>query len=149
VPSVEPPKAAAPAAVSINGPAQAGGDSFGLQSGNGGGIGGGGSTGACTGPNCGGGTGMSEVFYRRYLSAILQEKVQRDDRVNRLVFSADFAVTISPSGRVTSVNILKSSGRDDRDASIKAILLAISNLDPPPSAVRFPQRVTVRGRRSL
>ncbi len=92
---------------------------------------------------------MSEVFYRRYLSAILQEKVQRDDRINRLVFSADFAVTISPGGRVTSVSILKSSGRDDRDASIRSILLAISNLDPPPSAVRFPQRVTVRGRRSL
>ncbi|MBY0391666.1 MAG: TonB C-terminal domain-containing protein, partial [Novosphingobium sp.] len=138
----------APAAVSINGPAQAGSDAFGLQSGNGGGLGGGGSTGACTGPACGG-TGMSEVFYRRYLSAVLQEKVQRDDRVNRLVFSADFAITISPSGRISSVSLLKTSGRDDRDASLKAILLAISNLDPPPSGVRFPQRITVRGRRSL
>ena len=148
MPNVEPPKAAAaPAAVSINGPAQAGSDAFGLQAGNGGGLGG---SGGCVGPNCGGGgNGMSEVFYRRYLSAVLQEKVQRDDRVNRLVFSADFAITISPSGRVTSVSVIKTSGREDRDASLKAILLAISNLDPPPSAVRFPQRITVRGRRSL
>ena len=121
-----------------------------MQSGNGGGTGGGGGNGTCTGTNCGGGGGgMGEVFYRRYVSAVLQEKVQRDDRVNRLVFSADFAITISPSGRITQVSVLKSSGRDDRDAALRAILLAISNLDPPPAVVKFPQRITVRGRRSL
>ncbi|MBC3871947.1 TonB C-terminal domain-containing protein, partial [Undibacterium oligocarboniphilum] len=58
-------------------------------------------------------------------------------------------ITISPSGRITSASLLKTSWRDDRDAALKAILLAITNLDPPPSAVRFPQRITVRGRRSL
>ncbi|WP_399311548.1 hypothetical protein [Undibacterium oligocarboniphilum] len=56
---------------------------------------------------------------------------------------------MSPSGRITSASLLKTSWRDDRDAALKAILLAITNLDPPPSAVRFPQRITVRGRRSL
>lgn len=150
VPSVEPKPAAAPAApapVSINGPAQAGTDSFGLQAGNGGGSGGGGG-GTCVGANCGGG-GMGETFYRRYISAVLQEKVQRDDRVNRLLFAADFGITIDPNGRITQVEILKSSGNDARDQMIKTILLAVTNLDPPPPVVKFPQRITVRGRRSL
>lgn len=92
---------------------------------------------------------MSEVFYRRYLSAILQEKVQRDDRINRLVFTADFAITISPGGRVTAVALLKSSGRADRDQELRAVLLSAVDLDPPPAGVRFPQKITVRGKRSL
>lgn len=154
VPQSEAPKpvaAPAPAPISINGPAQAGSDAFGLQSGNGNGATGNG-TGTCLGANCGGGGGgggMSDVFYRRYLSAVLQEKVQRDDRINRLVFSSDFAITVSPTGRITQVTLLKSSGREDRDQAIRAVLLAVTNLDAPPGAVRFPQRITVRGRRSL
>jgi len=139
--------------VSINGPAQAGADSFGLQSGSGNGAVGSGNgtgdgTGTCTGANCGGG-GMGEIFYRRYISAVLQEKVQRDDRVNRLLFTADFSIVISPAGRITQVDIFKSSGSETRDQMLKAILLAVSNLDPPPPVVKFPQRITVRGRRSL
>jgi TonB family protein len=92
---------------------------------------------------------MSEVFYRRYLSAILQERVQRDDRINRLIFAADFAVTISPSGHITEASLLKSSGHADRDQELRTILLGVSDLDPPPSGVRFPQKITVRGRRSI
>ena len=92
---------------------------------------------------------MSEVFYRRYLSAVLQEKVARDDHVNRLVFAADFAITISPGGRITSAELLKSSGHGDRDQELRSLLLAVGSLDPPPAGVRFPQRITVRGKRSL
>ncbi len=156
VPNPEPKPAsapAAPAAMSINGPAQAGADSFGMQSGNGGGMGG---SGTCLGTNCGGtgaggggGTSMSDVFYGRYLSAVLQEKVQRDDRVNRQVFSADFAITMSSAGRVTVVTLLKTSGRPDRDQALRAILLSAADLDPPPAGMRFPRKVTVRGKRSL
>ena len=148
-PEPKPVAAPAPAPVSINGPAQSGSDAFGLQSGNGGGTGGGGATGTCTGANCGGGGGMGEVFYRRYLNAVLQERVQRDDRVNRQVFLAEVAITISPAGRVTAVSILKSSGRQDRDQIIRSILLAVTNLDPPSLSIKFPQRTVVRGRRSL
>lgn len=150
VPNAEPPKPAA-APVTINGPAQAGSDSFGLQSGSGSGAGAPSSAGTCTGINCGkaAGGGMGEMFYRRYLSAVLQEKISRSDRLNRQVFIADFAITISPSGRITAASVLKSSGRDDRDQDLRTALLAVSNLDPPPAGVRFPQRITVRGKRSL
>ncbi|MBX9885017.1 MAG: TonB C-terminal domain-containing protein [Novosphingobium sp.] len=150
VPNSEPPKPAA-APVTINGPAQAGSDSFGLQSGAGGGLGSPGGTGTCVGLNCGavGGGGMGEVFYRRYLSAVLQERISRDNRLNRLVFAADFAITISPGGRITAASLLKSSGSGDRDAALRSVLMAVSNLDPPPSGVRFPQRITVRGKRAI
>nr|WP_255630149.1 TonB family protein [Novosphingobium sp. FKTRR1] len=92
---------------------------------------------------------MGEVFYRRYLSAVLQERIQRNDKLNRLSFTGDFAITISPGGRVTQVSVLKSTGRDDRDEQLKAALLAVANLDPPPAGVRFPQRVSVRGKRPI
>jgi hypothetical protein len=150
VPNPEPPKApSAPAPMAINGPAQAGGDSFGLQSGNGG-NGAPGGLGTCTGVNCGSvvGGGMSEGFYRRYLSNELQRRVQGDDRLNRQVFSADFAITIA-QGRVTAASLVRSSGRDDRDQALRSVLLTVTNLDPPPNSVRFPQLITVRGRRSL
>ena len=138
----------APAPVSINGPAQAGSDAFGLQSGNGGGMGTG--AGTCTGSFCGGGPSgppMSEQFYNRYIDGLLTERLAADRRLNRLAFTLDVGVTISPSGRVTQVTILKSSGSSDRDKLVREILLAISDLDSPPAGMRFPQRYRVKGKR--
>lgn len=147
-----PQQQAAP--VSINAPAQAGTDSFGLSAGNGAGIGSPGSAGTCLGTNCGpgaGGNGMSEAFYRRYLSSALQERVQDDDKLSRLVFSADFTLTVTPEGRVSGVEFLSGRGRSDDETMKKlgAILAAVRGLDPPPAAMRFPQKVTVRGRRAF
>lgn len=153
---VEAPKApqqqAAP--VSINAPAQAGTDSFGLAAGNGAGIGSPSSTGTCLGTNCGagaGGNGMSESFYRRYLSSALQDRVQNDDKLSRLVFSADFTLSVTSDGRVSGVQLLDARGRSDDETMRKlaAILAAVQGLDPPPQAMRFPQKVTVRGRRAF
>jgi TonB family protein len=131
----------------IDGPAQAGADSYGLQSGSGGGMGAPGSTGTCVGPNCGG--TVSDAFYRRALSSALQERVQDNDKLNRQVFSAEVLITVSPAGNITAVQMVRSSGRQDRDDMLVATLRAIEGLDPPPANVRFPQRVTVRGRRSV
>lgn len=147
VPNPQEPKPAA-APVSINGPAQAGSDAFGLQAGNGGGIGGG--TGTCTGSNCGGGPSgppMGEQFYNRYIDGLLTERLSADRRINRLAFAADVGVTISSSGRVTQVAILKSTGSGDRDRLIREILLSITDLDAPPAGMRFPQRYRIRGKR--
>lgn len=146
----EPKPEAAP--VTIAGPAQAGTDSFGISAGSGGGIGAPGGTGTCLGTDCGGGGGGgggNEAFYRQYLSSALQRRVQDNDRVSRLVFTAEFALTVSPGGTVTGVRLLRSSGKDDRDALLKDILEAVRGLNPPPAAMRFPQTVTVRGRRAL
>lgn len=152
-PSPEPKTPDAPAPVTINGPAQAGTDAFGMQSGSGSGAGAPGGTGTCLGAKCGtGGTGeggVSEGFYRRYLSTTLQQRVQDDDKLNRLVFSADFAITIGPDGRLGAVSLERSSGKDDRDQELMSVLRSVGSFDPPPASLRFPQRITVRGRRSL
>src|SRR5262249_8143209 len=102
--------------------------------------------------NCGAGTGGgggNETFYRRYLSSALQERVQSDNRVNRQVFTADFAITVTPGGTVSSVSLLRSSGKDDRDAALRSLLERIRGLDSPPRSMSFPQRITVRGRRAI
>lgn len=156
-PSTQAPKSAQPqaAAMTVAAAPQAGSDSFGLQAGSGGGIGAPGGTGTCLGTSCGGapagGNGMSETIYRRYLSAALQDRVQADDALARLVFSADLALTVTPGGVVTGVRLIRASGRNDRAVTQKlsSILEQVRGLDPPPAAMRFPQKITVRGKRSL
>ncbi len=151
-PEPAPQKPDAPAPMTIAGEAQAGADSFGLSAGSGGGMGAPSAQGTCIGPNCGGGGGggggLSDGFYRRYLSGVLQQRVQGNDRINRLVFSADFAITIA-AGRVTQAQLLRSTGDKERDRLLEQILEGVSGLDAPPASVRFPQRVTVRGRRAI
>ncbi len=152
-PTPEPtPEKPTPAPMQIDGPAQAGADSFGLSSGTGGGMGAPGSTGTCVGTNCGGsGTsgGISDAFYRRYLASALQEKLDRDKKLSRLVFAAYFLVTITPDGRVSKVVLDQSSGDGERDQTLQAALEGVGRLDPPPASVKFPQRIKVTGKRSL
>lgn len=156
----EAPKAAQPqpqaAPVSIAAPAQAGADAFGLAAGTGGGMGAPASKGTCLGTNCGagpggGGGGIGEAAYRGYLNSALQERVRRDDRINRLVFAADFTLSISREGSVTGVRFVDARGNRDEAAMqrIVSILNGVRGLDPPPATMRFPQKITVRGRRSL
>ncbi|MGI9377341.1 MAG: TonB-dependent receptor, partial [Tsuneonella suprasediminis] len=103
------------------------------------------------GPNCGSGAGggISVGLYTTYLKSALQERVQDDPRLGRLVFSADFTVTVTPDGRVTGVRLRDARGVSDGDMEKLAALLGqVRGLDPPPAAMVFPQRITVRGRRS-
>ena len=146
------PQKEAPAPMQIDGPAQAGTDSFGLQSGAGGGTGAPGSGGTCLGTNCGGGGGgggFSDAMYRRALGSALQDEVQRNNKVNRLVFEAEFMITVTPEGNVSKVELVRGSGQDDRDKVLQATLEAVRGLEPPPKDVKFPQRIKVRGRRSV
>lgn len=144
-PSAE-PKPNAPAPMQMNAEAQAGPGS--LASGTGTGLGTPSGIGTCLGSNCGTG-GIGDAFYGRYLSSELQQRVQDENRVNRSVFTADFAIWISTSGAVTKVELVKGSGDDRRDTLVASLLNKVTGLDPPPSSFRFPQRITVRGRRSL
>jgi periplasmic protein TonB len=131
----------------IDGPAQAGTDAFGLTAGKGGGMGAPGSAGTCVGPNCG--VQISDGFYARYLSGALQERIQDNDKVNRQVFTADFAIWISASGKLTKAELLRSSGDEKRDRLLLATLEGAGSLDVPPQTMKFPQRITVRGRRAF
>ena len=151
---VDAPKASQQQAspVSIAAPAQAGTDSYALQSGSGLGQGAPSSQGTCLGANCGSrpnGSGISVGMYTSYLKSSLQERVQDDPRLGHLVFSADYTLTVTPDGRVTGVRFRNAKGGSDDDMQkLTTLLQGVRGLDPPPSAMVFPQLVTVRGRRS-
>lgn len=138
------PKPDAPAPMTMNADAQAGAGT--IASGTGGGMGSTGSTGTCV-INCGGGIG--DGFYARSLSSALQQRIQRDSKLSRMVFTADFAIWVSANGSVTRADMIRSSGDAKRDAQLKATLEGASGLTPPPATFKFPRRVTVSGRRSL
>ena len=150
----EAPKAAQQQAapMSIAAPAQAGSDSYGLPSGTGQGSGAPSSKGTCIGTNCGSGPtggGTSVGMYTSYLKSVLQERVQDDSRLGRLVFSADYTLTVTRDGRITGVSFRKAKGGSDADMQkLTALLQGVRGLDPPPSTMAFPQFVTVRGRKS-
>lgn len=148
----EPQQQQQAAPVTIAGEAQAGTDSFGLAAGDGGGIGNAGSSGTCLGTSCGpsrGGGGMGETVYRRYLSTALQERVQEDEKLSRLIFTADLHLTVTPDGRITGVELVDATGRNEKElgAQLLAVLAGVRGLDPPPASMSFPQRITVRGKK--
>ncbi|MBP6030483.1 MAG: hypothetical protein KA533_03540 [Sphingobium sp.] len=149
VTSTPEPKPQAPAPMQMNAEAQAGA-AGGIAAGSGGGIGSPSSTGTCVGPNCGiGKGGITDGFYARALSSALQARVQRDSKLSRMVFSADFAIWVSSSGAVTRAELVSSSGDSKRDAMLKTLIEGASGLDAPPASFKFPRRITVKGRRSL
>lgn len=145
VPTPAPEKADTPAAVSIDAAATGAGDAFGLQGGGPGGMGGVGSTGTGTGAA----GGISDRFYRNSLGRDLEDRVGRQNSLKRQLFTAEVDVWVDPRGRVTKVNIVRSSGDASRDEKLIAAIQGIQDLDPPPSSIVFPARVRVGGRKSL
>jgi periplasmic protein TonB len=151
--AVKAPQQPAAAPVSMAASAEAGSDSYGVAAGSGTGIGAPSSGGTCLGTKCGagggGGGGMGLKLYDRYLSDALQTRVDRDDRANRQVFSADFLIWVSPRGKITAVRTVRSTGSDGRDKLLAGILDGIDGLTVPPGDMSFPRKITVRGRRPM
>lgn len=125
----------APKPVTINGPPQAGTDAFNVGAGSGDG-------------NVGYGNGFGEGNYSRFISSTIQQAVQNDDRTSSFVGTAEIDVWIDSDGRVTRAAIAKSSGDAKTDQDLVAVLEGIPRLDePPPTSLRFPQRIRIGGRR--
>jgi len=141
-----PTKSDAPKQLTINGPAQAGTDTFGVAAGNGGGVSVGGDP---NGTDTPGGGDFGEANYARYLQSTLQQAVQSDEQVNRLFFSAQVSVWIGADGRITRVAIVKSSGDNRTDHALVAALQQIGRLDEaPPPQLRLPAHIALKGRRT-
>jgi TonB family protein len=140
---VDQPQQAAPP-LTINGPAQAGGDSFGLQAGSGGGMALGGTPGGLG--NTPGGA-FAEGAYQRQMSSAFTAKLQSDPRVNRWVGAAEVSVSIDGSGVVSRVAIAQSSGNARTDEAIVSSLTGLRLDGPPAPGMRFPQRAKVRARK--
>jgi periplasmic protein TonB len=135
---VEAPKQAPDVAkqITINGPAQAGNDSFNIGAGEGGGM-----------VGSGGGNGDGGGSYEQYLSYALQEAIQRDDRTRRLVFNVHVNLWLSPVGEVTRVELISSSGSQTTDHALVDVLRTVRIDTPPPPNLGMPVRVAMRGYR--
>lgn len=137
-PKIEaPPKPADPAqAMTMDAAGEAGGDAFNIGAGSGGGMAGsgGGSAGTAT--------------YGQYLAYALQQVLQNDERTRRLVFRLALNIWLDPSGRLTRVDLVESSGSPQTDAAVLAALRAAGRVDEKPTAeLTFPARVVITGRR--
>ncbi|HEY1710351.1 MAG TPA: energy transducer TonB [Rhizomicrobium sp.] len=124
----------APKPMTINGPAQAGNDAFNIGAGDGSG-------------SVGSSSGLGDESYSRYMGSSIQQMIQQDDSVNRLVFSTEVAVWIDANGHLTQAKIVRSSGDDKTDEAVLAALKTMPSLEQPPSTLQFPQRIAIRGRR--
>ncbi|MEP9360981.1 hypothetical protein [Sphingomonas sp. KR3-1] len=134
------PQAAAPSAgqaVSIDGPAQAGGDGFNIGSGSGGGMRGGGLAGT------GGVGGFNRAAYASYLQGELRRAVENAKGLRTAVLSARARLWIDASGRITRAEV---SDTDKSDA-IRDALLGRS-VRPPDPSLSMPVQIRVEFRRN-
>jgi periplasmic protein TonB len=122
--------------VTINGPAQAGNDSFNIGAGDGGGM-----------VGSGGGNGVGGASYEQYLGYALQQAIERDDRTRRLAFDVKASLWIEPDGRVSRVELLTPSGSSNTDQALISVLQGLHIDTPPPPTLHMPVRAAIRGRR--
>jgi hypothetical protein len=123
------PKMDAPKPLTINGPAQAGSDAFNLASGDGSG-------------DIAGGFGAES--YSRYLTSLLQDAVEQDDRLNHLAFNVQIAAKVDQNRRLHA-RIIKSSGDAEIDSDIVNTAEHVALDEGPPGAVEF--RLAIHSRR--
>lgn len=152
-PSPEPtptPDKPAPAPMQIDGPAQAGSDSFGLTSGSGGGMGAPSSKGTCIGANCGAApkalAGVDR-FWGRNVANALEAHIENSKKVNVDSFVGEFEIWVSPSGALTRARLVRSSGNAKLDQTVLGLLQTARGLKAPPESLPMPQRVKVGRKR--
>lgn len=121
--------------VTIAGEAQAGGDSFGLQAGRGGGMAGAG--------------GLGSGSYARYVSAILQQALLKDPRTRHLSFNnLRLDLWLDADGKPARVELAQSCGNAKTDAAVLELIRELDRIDErPPASLSFPMRVAMQGRR--
>jgi outer membrane biosynthesis protein TonB len=123
--------------VTMNADAQVGSDAFNIGAGDGGGM-----------VGSGGGTGTGTGSYDQYLGYAIQQAVQRDDRVNRLVFDVRADVWLDAEGRLSRAELVGSTGNPKTDEALIDALRSMPRIETaPPSSLHFPLRVAIRGKR--
>ncbi|HEY1961840.1 MAG TPA: hypothetical protein VGG69_05450 [Rhizomicrobium sp.] len=131
-PTQTPKQLDAPKPVTINGPAQAGNDAFNIGAGEGGG-------------SVGNGSGMGSESYSRYITSLVQNALEQDDRVNHLAFSAQIAAWVDESRRL-HIRLLQSTGDPRVDSELVSVASTLPALDEePPGPGEF--RLAIHSRR--
>lgn len=138
------PDQPAPTPMQIDGPAQAGGDAYGMQAGKGNGMAAPAGPG-CTGPNCG--VPGTDRFWGRNISNALEAHIEKSKSVNVDAFVSEYDIWVNGSGRLTQARLAKSSGNGRLDQTVLALLESADGLKPPPPSIRMPQRIKVGRKR--
>lgn len=119
----------APKPLTINGPAQAGNDAFNLGAGSGGGD---------------VASGFGNENYGRYLTGVLQDAIEQDDKLNHLAFTVQIAASVDSSNRI-HVRIVKSSGDSQIDNDVLRAAQQVALNEEPPGAMEF--RIAIHSKR--
>ncbi|TSD61856.1 hypothetical protein FFI97_000860 [Variovorax sp. KBS0712] len=124
--------------VTMDSAGQAGNDAFGIQAGSGGGM---------SGTGAGGGLGSGS--YARYVSSMLQQALSRDPRTRQLVFDdIQIDLWLGADGKTTRAQLVRGTGTEDIDEAVLALVRGLDRVDErPPASMRFPMRVSMKGRR--
>ncbi|PIF73652.1 outer membrane transport energization protein TonB [Variovorax sp. 54] len=124
--------------VTMDSAGQAGNDAFGIQAGSGGGMSG-----------TGGGGGLGSGSYARYVSSMLQQALSRDPRTRQLVFDdIQIDLWLGADGKTTRAQLVRGTGTEDIDEAVLALLRGLDRIEErPPASMRFPMRVSMKGRR--
>jgi protein TonB len=138
------PDQPAPTPMQIDGPAQAGGDAYGMQAGKGSGMAAPGGP-ACVGTNCG--VAGTDRFWGRNISSALESHIEKSKSVNVDAFISEYDIWVNASGTLTQARLVKSSGNGKLDQTVLALLESARGLKPPPPSIRMPQRVKVGRKR--
>ncbi|MEC5319243.1 energy transducer TonB [Brenneria populi subsp. brevivirga] len=124
-------------AMEMDADAQAGGDSFNIGAGQSGGMSGSGGTG-----------GVGNATYGQYLSYMFQQILRQDDSTRLLSYRLQLNVWFNEAGRVTRVELARSSGVGAVDeAVIAALRRAPGMAQKPPKSLTLPVRISLQSRR--
>ncbi|RKP52491.1 energy transducer TonB family protein [Trinickia fusca] len=129
-----------PKQMTMNAPAQAGADSFNIGAGDGSGM-----------VGSGGGGTFGNATYSTYMVYVLQRAIEQDPGVQQVGgarFAGSLNLWMEPSGRITRVAIVQSTGDAKIDAAVVAAIQALGKVDePPPPATTYPALVKLQGRK--
>ncbi|MBC7803674.1 MAG: TonB C-terminal domain-containing protein [Candidatus Parcubacteria bacterium] len=94
-----------------------------------------------------GGVGRGFAFYTSQLQSLLQEELNRKDKLRGAEYSASLALWIGPDGRVQKVELTGSTGNPQTDTLLRETIAASTRLKAPPESMPQPVklRVTARG----
>lgn len=130
-----------PKQMTMNAPAQAGTDSFGIGAGDGSGMGGGNGT----------GNGFGNASYAQYMVYTLQHAIESDKGVQDAggtQFAGSLHLWMDPSGHITKVTIAQSTGDAKIDSAVIAAVEKLGKVDQgPPPSTSFPVTVRLQGRK--
>jgi TonB family protein len=95
-----------------------------------------------------GGGGAGNGTYSQYLAYMFQRVLREDDRTKNLTFRMQASVWMTPDGKITRVEIVRSSGDDKTDQAVLVALRTAPVMDErPPASLTLPVKLDLQGRR--